>query len=226
MEKLVSESVKEFQENKGLTEGIFSQAFGSIQKLFKKVGKFFFYMIGDKQAAGAIAPVNIGIMDKGNMINSAISYVPNSEDLALDPGLSSLTSERLLKKRGPDDPKTFNESFHELRHAELLLEAVIPLEHPDKKTATDVDKKELFRDIRIHMKNPLTRPLMIWGAPGIGKTQIVKAVLAAKGEGKIIDVPTSKMAPDDWALPAIYKSEAGTSIIFPSPLAARTAFTI
>jgi hypothetical protein len=48
------------------------------------------------------------------------------------------------------------------------------------------------------------RALMIWGAPGIGKTQIVNGVVReAINWGKVIDVQTSKMAPEDWMLPTI-----------------------
>ena len=37
------------------------------------------------------------------------------------------------------------------------------------------------------LKNPQGKPLMIWGAPGIGKTAIVKAVLAQNTKGRLID---------------------------------------
>lgn len=192
MKKLVSESIIEFREKKALNEGIFDKAVSGIKNIIQKFKKFFFYMIGETPNAGAVAPVNIGIMDKDNLISDAISYLPNSEDLSLDPGLRSLTADKLLAKRGKD----------------TVNEARIALEHPDK-NVPNIDKHSLFRRIRMVLKDPSGKPLMIWGAPGIGKTQIVKAVLAANTGGRLIDVQTSKMAPDDWALPAIYKNEAG-----------------
>jgi hypothetical protein len=192
MKKLVSESISEFRERKSLNENILSKAWSGIKNLFQKVGRFFFFMIGDQPDAGAIAPVNIGIMDQSNLLNGNISYVPNANDLSLDPALKSLTPEKLLAKRGPD----------------TITEARVVLEHPDK-NVPNVDKQSLFRRIRMALKSPLGKPLMIWGAPGIGKTQIVKAVLNAHTGGRLIDIQTAKMAPDDWALPAIYKNEAG-----------------
>lgn len=200
MKKLVSESVREYKEKIFLTEGIFDKIGSAIKGLFQKVGKFFFRMINGEPDAGAIVPVNVGIMDKGNMINDAVSYVPNKSDLELEPGLRSLTADKAIAKRGPE---RVQESL------DLIYEAVVALEHPDK-NVPNVDKKSLKRWIRMSVNNPAERPLMIWGAPGIGKTQIVKAVLKEmEGKRRLIDVQTSKMAPDDWALPAIYKSDTG-----------------
>jgi len=200
MKKLVSESVAEFKEKQLLNEGIFGKALDTLKNLFRKVGKFFFGLINGEPDAGAIVPVNIGIMDKGNMISDAISYIPNKSDLELEPGLASLTADKAIAKRGPE---TVKESL------EAIYEAVVALEHPDK-NVPNVDKKSLFRWIRMAINNPKERPLMIWGAPGIGKTQIVKVVLKnMEGKRRLIDVQTSKMAPDDWALPAIYKTSEG-----------------
>jgi MoxR-like ATPase len=195
MKKLVSESISEFRKKKSLNEGIFSKALGAVKSFFQKVGKFFFFMSGDEPESGAIAPINIGIMNKGRMINPAISYLPNEEDLDLDPTLGSLTPEKIIAKRGPNT----NESLNEAR---------VALEHPDK-NVPNIDKNSLYRRIRLIISNPNAKALMIWGAPGIGKTQIVKAVLKANTGGRLIDIQTSKMAPDDWALPAIYKLESG-----------------
>jgi MoxR-like ATPase len=49
------------------------------------------------------------------------------------------------------------------------------------------------------------RSLMVWGAPGIGKTQIINSIVReAINWGRVIDVQTSKMAPEDWMLPTIH----------------------
>lgn len=197
MEKLVNESIHEFRENKFLNEGIFGKTLETLKGLFQKVGKFFFRIVNGKPDPGAIVPVNIGIMDKNNMLNPAISYIPNEADLVLEPGLRSLTPERAIQKYGPDN---VHESINSLD------EAIIALEHPDK-NVPNIDKKSLYRWIRRAIDNPEEDSLMIWGAPGIGKTQIVKAVLKAKGEGRMIIAPTAQMAPDDWTLPTVFKSE-------------------
>lgn len=204
MKKLVTESVREYQEKRFLTEGIFDRASQALKGLFQKIGKFFFRMINGEPVAGVIVPVNIGIMDKDNLISDAISYIPNQSDIALEPGLRVLTVDKALAKRGPE---RVQESL------DKIFETLVALEHPDK-NVPNVDKKSLSRWIRMSLKNPAARPVMIWGAPGIGKTQIVQAVLKEMdeklgGQRRLIDVQTSKMAPDDWALPAIYQSSTG-----------------
>jgi hypothetical protein len=199
MKKLVSESVQEYKERKFLQEGVFSKIGEVVKGLFRRVGKFFFRLVNGEPNPRAILPINVGIMDKGNYISDAVSYIPNKADLEMEPGLGSLTADKAIAKRGPDTIKESKE----------IYEAVIALEHPDK-NVPNVDKKSLSRWIRMSIDNPKERPLMIWGAPGIGKTQIVKAVLKSmEGKRRLIDVQTSKMAPDDWALPAIYKTDTG-----------------
>lgn len=198
MKKLVSESIQEFRERKALNEGVFSKIGGAIKKFFQKIGKFFWFLNPEGQPEPVIAPVNIGIMTKGRMINPAISFLPSKSDLELEPGLRSETAEKILAKRGPE-PRETNENLNEAR---------VQLEHPDK-NVPNVNKDELYMEIEMALENPEGKPLMIWGAPGIGKTKIVQAVLGANSKGRLIDVQTAKMAPDDWALPAIAKMETG-----------------
>jgi len=74
---------------------------------------------------------------------------------------------------------------------------------------TTVKSTELHKEINITISqirkgNTAYKSLMIWGAPGIGKTQIVNQVVNAGTDwGRVIDVQTSKMAPEDWMLPTI-----------------------
>jgi len=56
------------------------------------------------------------------------------------------------------------------------------------------------------LDNPTGRALMVWGAPGIGKTGIVNDVIMSMGNRRLVDIQTSMMLPDDWALPHIIKT--------------------
>jgi hypothetical protein len=64
----------------------------------------------------------------------------------------------------------------------------------------DVEAPELKRELAYHFSKPETgRPLLIWGAPGIGKTSIVKDFgLSDKGV-PVIEVILSLMEPTDVA---------------------------
>jgi hypothetical protein len=194
---IVYESLRDYKESTmSLNEALGQNIMGAIKRFINKVGKFFTSLI-----KGVVAPVNVGVMVKEKAINSnAISYIPSSTDIGLEPSLKSLTDKQLYDKRGGEDSgdKSISES---------LTEAAVSLEHPLHGAVRDVNKEKLYNKIRIAIKNPLARPLMIWGAPGIGKTAIVNAVLKSRGNGRLIDVQTAKMAPDDWALPVIVREQ-------------------
>ena len=192
---IVYESLRDFQEAQSLNEG----AISTVKNWLKKTGKFFVDFFNGL-ISPVISPVNIGIMDKGGYLSDAITYIPSSGDISMEPGLKSLTEEAIYEKRGgrDDSPHKLEESLNE--------GSPVPLNHPNDKIR-NVNKDELFAEIRMAIKNPTGTPLIIWGAPGIGKTQIVSAVLKSRGNGRLIDVQTAKMAPDDWALPVIVRQE-------------------
>ena len=197
MKKLVSESIQEFRERKALNEAnFFSKALGAIKKFFKKVGQFFFFQGEGGEVEPVSLPVNIGIMTKNNQLPDYIGYVADPGDISLEPGLKSENDQKLIAK------------YKAMEKDAPVNEAEVPLKHPNP-NMKNVSRASLYRMIRIALKNPKSVPLMIWGAPGIGKTQIVEELVKAKEAGRLVDVQTSKMAPDDWALPYIYTKAAG-----------------
>ena len=196
MKKIVSESIAEFRQNKLNEAGFFQKALGAIQKFFKKIGNFFFFESEEGAVEPVVLPVNIGIMTKNNTLPDYISYVASSEDVSMEPGLRSENDQKLIAK------------YKAMEKNAGVNEALVPLKHANP-NMKNIDREGLYRQIRIALKNPKGTPLMIWGAPGIGKTQIVEEMVKAKGAGRLVDVQTSKMAPDDWALPYIMTQAAG-----------------
>jgi hypothetical protein len=200
----------------------------SIKGLFQKVGKFFFPIINGEVFMRGNTPVNVGIMVKDHMINTkVINYMANQADISLEPSLASLNESNILKrfiddeqkdnlviqnevkeiinelKKGLNKGKAYNEALV-VRLSKKLNETVLPLEHPDPNSRIkNVNRKTLINLIRTSMNSPEEVAVMIWGAPGIGKTQIVNACLKSKpgGKGRLIDLQTSKMRNDDWAMP-------------------------
>ena len=185
--QLVCETLQEFQiENGELNEAIFSKIAGAVKKFFQKVGKLFFFMFQGEPTTEAMAPVNVGVLEKDGALYKGVSYIPSQADLEISPDLGSLNNvQRLSTKRGGD----------QVTEGELN-EVRIKLEHPDK-NIPNVDKKELYRRIRMVVKNSLGKPLMIWGAPGIGKTQIVAQAADAAGVD-MINLDLQFMAPEDF----------------------------
>lgn len=65
---------------------------------------------------------------------------------------------------------------------------------------TDVSGSQLEEELAYHFENPETgRPLLIWGAPGIGKTSVVKSFGLKKMGVPVIEVILSLMEPTDVA---------------------------
>lgn len=77
----------------------------------------------------------------------------------------------------------------------------------------DVETPELIFHLKSAIANPgFNPPLMIWGAPGIGKTAIVNSVVNAyAGKKRLITKNLSDMTPDEFTLPNVVKDESGNT---------------
>jgi MoxR-like ATPase len=200
MKKLVSESIQEFREKKLNEAGFFQKALGAIKKFIKKIGNMFVLESPEGEIQPVMLPVNLGTLVKQGGLPSYIGYVADKDDISMNPGLSTENDQKLIAK------------YKAMEKDHPVNEAEVPLKHPNK-NMKNVDRASLYRMIRMALKNPHSTPLMIWGAPGIGKTQIVEEMVKAKGAGRVVDVQTSKMAPDDWSLPYVKKLNAeGTEV--------------
>ena len=231
--KIVNESLSDFRLNKGMiNEGKF------ISKFFKKVGKFFTGLFNGKPVEAQL-PVNIALAQSNS---SALSMMPSAEDKAMAPELSSITVDSILAKIEKQKAdlsdkinqpiKSVSESYAKKlkKYHKKLNEAVgdkkyIPLGHPDS-DVPDVNSKELELMIQriIYFDeneeiNPDTEErlksnnLVIWGAPGIGKTEIVKAAIKKVGSSKrMITIQLQMMRGDEWFIPYVDKDQKGNIV--------------
>lgn len=93
---------------------------------------------------------------------------------------------------------------------------VVKLEHPNP-NVENVNVKEFKEFIRDTVDSGIKgTPLLIWGAPGIGKTAIIESIAEeyfgsnAKSARHIIDYDLMTMAPEDFFLPTVQgKTENG-----------------
>ncbi len=222
MKKLVPESIEEalkFKTGKPLNEGKLSDWFnktkGLVQGVFKKIGNLFVALFKDK-VIPAVVPVNIGILYKEGKLPSSVQYVADKSDVELEPSLSAYQNgnailERVQKeyKEQASRNKSMNklalrESIQTKTNIDQINETKIDLKYSGEDKVRNVHANLLIKRILMQYRDPLLMPPLIWGAPGIGKTAITKAVVMSLGPGhRIIDVQTSKMMPDDWTLPKI-----------------------
>ena len=229
MRKLVPESIEEtlrVVNGKKLNEAFepkewFNTIKGLIQGALKKIKGFFTAFYNDEPIP-AVLPVNIGIAAKNSSISNFISFIPSDKDVEIEPSLGKDRSgDAIIQKikKEYDEQARKNKTSHKLAHIleslnlrkrKRLDEERVKLPYSGEDKVRNVNSDFLIKRFLLQIRNPLLMPPLIWGAPGIGKTAITKAVIKTLGPGhRCIDVQTSKMMPDDWSLPAIHVFDHG-----------------
>lgn len=234
--KLVSENLDQFISENMLNEGLASNIKGSMGKIksgisgmLKKIGKYYDAIVdGIKQNVGV--PINIALMFKNKQLDKSVYIVPSSADIKMEPSLAKFTVNTLvdeMKNRAIQEKKMFNRRFPTVesyvaamksgvaneskksRKNKALNEGVEVFKHFDK-NVPNVNTARLQREIFKRMIDPSSTPLMIWGAPGIGKTAIVNEVLKSRGKkGRLIVFDAQFMTPEAWFMPYIKHDEDG-----------------
>ena len=175
-------------ESKKLNENILDK----IKKGLKKVGEFF-------SGLGS-SFMNMLVRQSKGDLPKGITVYPTKLDI------------ELAKANGVTIkiPK-----LNESEELEDINEAKVQLEHPNKNVQNigTEEFQELLRDLVEAGDKGV--PLLIWGAPGIGKTQIINTIAReyfgpnARDERRIIDYDLMTMNPEDFFLPGEAKDEEG-----------------
>lgn len=194
--KSFSEFTRILKESR-INEGILS----TIKNIVKKV-KDFFEGTGSRW-------LNAIIFAAQNKLPKGVTLYPTTLDM------------EILQDNGVHYEKP---DFFALRESEKInveqfntineVEGQVELEHPNKQIE-NVDSVELLR----RLKDAITggekrKPLLIWGAPGIGKTAIVNAIgkeyfgPKAVDEQRIIECTLSTMLPEDFFIPSVEDGKA------------------
>jgi len=213
--KVVAESLKDFKETKSLDEGLrdlVTKSIDYIKGKFIKIGKFFVSMLSPDKPVQSVLPVNLAIMYRDNMLPKSITVVPSKRDVELDPTLAGVRERAIqsIISRHKIEESEFiknNEQLNEVfKKGTTSAEALKFLEHPNKEIK-NINALQLEELIELQIENPTKAPLMIWGAPGIGKSEIITYALEHTTNGRFIEVATATMRPDDWSVPGILKDE-------------------
>jgi hypothetical protein len=184
---------QELNESKAINEGILA----AVKNTLKKIGEFF-------SGAGSFF-LNALIKQGKKELPEGVTVYPTQEDIAY------------AKENGVtiNAPKSVKEGVDTSDHWSHLDEAKVELVHPNAEVQ-NVNNDELLEQLRDTVEGGETgKPLLIWGAPGIGKTAIIEAVAKeyygpnAKKEYRIIDYDLMTMSPEDFFLPAISGKKDG-----------------
>jgi hypothetical protein len=201
--KSFEEFRKELNESRKVNEGIMD----SVKKTLTKVGDFF-------KGAGSKFLNMLVAQEKGELPD-AVKIYPNNADMAV------LKQQHTAVKELPlPEQFTFVEGHDNLQEEMCypfdtnnqdgpLMEDKITLEHPNTEV-NNVNTKKLKMLIETQLdaghagRKPA--PMLIWGAPGIGKTAIIEQVAKfhdmTLGNNRLIVIDLATMSPEDFFLPA------------------------
>lgn len=196
--------------DEGAVADFFKRTWSYLKGKIARIGDFFVSVFGER-ALPVMLPITSQLAFKrGEVRDSAgIHWLGTSEDKkfsGVDTNgadiLSSRPSTIEMWKEAARRMGTKNESL-EGKPLNQILE-VLKLASDDNQVL-NVDGAMLEREIEKRLrKGDKVRPLLIWGAPGIGKTAIVNKVLkAVKGENaRMLDMQLSMKEHDDFFLPS------------------------
>jgi len=223
-ESLHVENVDEL--NEGLKDVLaklkekFKDAIAYLKGYVAKVGNFFLSFDRNGAFVPAVSPLNAGeaylhggmdhasglvVLDKAGA--AAVGLNTTLDDALKLPAYTKYKSDLdyLVDTLGRTPRKTqANESIEE--YDEILNEVKIESTDPESKYAKVVDNDELAETITFNIKNTGLARLMIWGAPGIGKTAIIDSVVKTMKESapdfhSIVKTLSNETA-DNFTLPA------------------------
>lgn len=186
----------------------FKQAFQFLRGVVVKLGSYFLPVDDDGEIIPAISPLTVGQAYKDGLINKTSTYVCLSKEAAKIVGLNNkLDGAKSLYGSG-NSIKYWERSLNEAEENGTLAninEVKMHTDDPMAKYSIIEDDDELLHDIVAHVKNPKLAKMLIWGAPGIGKTAILMGVIdSMKSEFpdyQLVVKTLSNETPDNFTLP-------------------------
>jgi len=191
--------------NEGTVGDFLKKTWDYLKGKIAQIGDWFVSVIGEK-VLPVMLPITSQIALKSKPV-AGVHWLGNSEDKKFS-GVNT-NPEAILKTR-PSTLQVWQEAAKrkvveakESKTFNQILE-VLKLASDDNQIR-NIDGAELERLIEMVLrKGSEARPLLVWGAPGIGKTAIINAVLKkVKGtDSRLLDFQLSMKEHDDFFLPS------------------------
>lgn len=185
----------------------FKSAWQYLKGIVTKIGVYFLPVDNNGDILPSITPMTSGQAYKDGVVDKHTTFV------CLDKEGSKITG---LRTKISDVIKNIYTKESTLNYWSVLNESVegdqaninevkLQSEDPEAKYSRICDNKELQEEILMHIKNPKLAKLLIWGAPGIGKTAIVMEVVKTMQKSmpnyNMIFKTLSNETPDNFTLP-------------------------
>lgn len=206
------------QDSQMMTEGKvgdwFKKTFTYLKSKIARIGNAFVALFRDQPIPAVLPITSQSAWKKGFPDSKCMHWVGTSEDKRFS-GVPTDGNQILKSRQGSLDywkSIPIIESKSDAENVQKIYE--VKLQNDDSQIMpVDADElKDLIREVI--RGGGRTRPLLIYGAPGVGKTQIVKAVLKeVKGEGsRMLDFQLSLKEHDDFFLPTYAVNDKGERV--------------
>lgn len=192
----------------------FKQAWTYLKGVVAKFGTYFLPIDDEGNPMPVISPLTAGAAYVDGSINKKSTFVKMNREGAKITGCKTKLDDA-KKLYGDCNPiKYWNELIKEnadneydviCENAKTINEVKLHTEDPEAKYNVIVDDDELKEEIRLCLEDHDQARLMIWGAPGIGKTAILMNVLDEMKKDfpdyQLIVKTLSNETPDNFTLP-------------------------
>lgn len=219
----------------------FKQAFQYLKGIVAKIGTYFIPADTNGNLMNAISPLTAGAAYVDGFINKKSTFVKMDKEGAKITGCKTKFEDsvdlygkgnsidywmRMLKENEEDKTELnkvlenyINEHKDDAIAEELINEVKLHTDDPEVKYNIVVDDDKLKEKIKMTIKSKNLTRLLIWGAPGIGKTAILMNVLREMRtdfpDYRLIVKTLSNETPDNFTLPKyveINGSEMATDV--------------
>ena len=206
-ESRVDEGWKDFVNS---VKAKFKQVFEYLKGLVVKAGSYFLPVDEEGHVEPAITPLTAGQAYMDGLINK------NSTLVVMDREGKKITKCRTkftdaLKLYGSGDSISYWEQLlkesdeRNANNPNAVNEVKLESDDPEAKYNKIIDNNELLEEVEMHLTHPELNRLMIWGAPGIGKTAILMGVIDKMKQKfpdyRLIVKTLSNETPDNFTLP-------------------------
>lgn len=202
-ESRVDEGLKDFL---NVIKDKFKKAWIYLKGVVTQIGMYFLPVDENGNIEPAISPLTAGAAYKGGAIDKNNTLVVMDKEGARITGCRTKYSDGEKLYGSGNSIKYWERMINESMETEVPINEVkMHTEDPEAKYNIIVDNKELQDEIERCIKNPKRARLMIWGAPGIGKTAIlmnvVKSIQKTVPDYQFIFKTLSNETPDNFTLP-------------------------
>ena len=223
-EGFISDVFASLKEKLAWAKEKFKQAWTYFKSVVAKFGTYVLPLDDEGNPMPAISPLTMDFAYSEGKINKDTTCVIGSVVSSRITG-NKANFDDARKLYGPGDSRSYWSSIYNEskinNDSNLINEVKLHTEDPQAKYNIIVDNKELKKLIMMRVNNPFLPKLLVMGAPGIGKTAVLDAVVdslkrtnATKyGDYRVITKVLSNETPDNFFLPDYVNIEMEDGVI-------------